>query len=80
MAGEFSRQQDGIEAQVETDDSIRDIATVSEWKETVVHGIPFYLLVPTRPQGVGTATGRGAAVPVSGIDEYTVVKGLCQVR
>ncbi|HMI39024.1 MAG TPA: hypothetical protein VK500_03895, partial [Nitrospiraceae bacterium] len=33
-------------AEVETDDSIRDVATVSEWKETVVRGIPFYLLVP----------------------------------
>ena len=33
-------------AEVETDDSIRDVATVSEWKEAVGRGIPLYLLVP----------------------------------
>ena len=33
-------------AEVETDDSIKDVATVSEWKEAVVRGIPFYLFVP----------------------------------
>ena len=33
-------------AEVETDDSIKDVATVSKWREAVVRGIPFYLLVP----------------------------------
>jgi len=67
-------------AQVETDDSIRDIATVSEWKETVVHGIAFYLLVPRGLKESAQQLAGAAAVPVSGIYEYTFVNGLCQVR
>jgi hypothetical protein len=67
-------------AQVETDDSIRDIATVSEWKETVVHGIPFYLLVPRGLKESAQKLAGDASVPVSGIYEYTFVNGLCQVR
>lgn len=67
-------------AQVETGDSIRDIATVSEWKETVVHGIPFYLLVPRGLKESAQKLAGDASVPVSGIYEYTFVNGLCQVR
>jgi len=66
-------------AEVETDDSIRDVATVSEWKEAVGRGIPFYLLVPRGLKGVGTEAGRGRLCPRSGIYEYTFVNGLCQV-
>mgnify|MGYP001440865347 FL=1 len=66
-------------AEVETDDSIRDVTSVSEWKEAVVHGVPFYLLVPRGlKQSAQSLAGKGA-VPVSGIYEYTFVNGLCQV-
>ena len=66
-------------AEVETDDSIRDVTSVSEWKEAVVRGIPFYLLVPRGlKQSAQSLAGKGA-VPVSGIYEYTFVNGLCQV-
>jgi hypothetical protein len=67
-------------AQVETDDSIMDIATVSEWQETVVHGMAFYLLVPRGLKASAQQLAGDAAVPGSGIDEYTFVNGLCQVR
>jgi hypothetical protein len=67
-------------AEVETDDSIRNIATVSAWKERGVQGIPFYLLVPRGLKESAQQRAGDAAVPVSGIDEYTVVNGLCQVR
>ena len=66
-------------AEVETDDSIRDVATVSEWKETVVRGIPFYLLVPRGLKESAQKLAEDASVPVSGIYEYTFVNGLCQV-
>jgi len=66
-------------AEVETDDSIRDVATVSEWKETVVRGVPFYLLVPRGLKESAQRLAGEASVPVSGIYEYTFVNGLCQV-
>jgi hypothetical protein len=65
---------------VETDNSIRDVATVTKWKETVVRGIPFYLLVPRGLKASAQKLAEEAAVPVSGIYEYTFVNGLCQVR
>ena len=67
-------------AEVETDDSIRNVATVTKWKETVVRGIPFYLLVPRGLKESAQKLAEEAAVPVSGIYEYTFVNGLCQVR
>ncbi|MBU6480435.1 MAG: hypothetical protein KGS09_07825 [Nitrospirae bacterium] len=66
-------------AEVETDDSIRDAATVSEWKQAVVRGIPFYLLVPRGLKESAQKLAVDALVPVSGIYEYTFVKDLCQV-
>jgi hypothetical protein len=66
-------------AEVETDDSIKDVATVSEWKEAVVRGIPFYLFVPRGLKESVQKLAGDAAVPVSGIYEYTFVNGLCQV-
>lgn len=67
-------------AEVETDESIRDVATVSEWKGTVVRGVPFYLLVPRGLKESAQKLAEDASVPVSGIYEYTFVKGLCQVH
>jgi len=67
-------------AEVETDDSIKNVATVSEWKETIVQGIPFYLLVPRGLKESAEKLAGDASVPVSGIYEYTFVNGLCQVR
>lgn len=66
-------------AEVETDDSIRDIATVSKWRKAVVPGIPFYLLVPRGLKESAQQMAGEAFVPVSGVYEYTFVKGLCQV-
>jgi hypothetical protein len=66
-------------ADVETDDSIRDVTIVSEWKEALVRGIPFYLLVPRGFKESAQQLAGDASVPVSGIYEYTFVNGLCQV-
>ena len=66
-------------AEVETDDSIRDGATVSKWRKAVVRGIPFYLLVPRGLKESAQRLARDAVIPVSGIYEYTFVNGLCQV-
>ena len=66
-------------AEVETDDLIRDVATVSEWKEAIVRGIPFYLLVPRGLKESAQKLAGEASVPVSGIYEYTFVNGLCQL-
>ena len=67
-------------AEVETDDSIRDVATVSEWKEAVGRGIPFYLLVPRGLKESAQKLAGNASVHVSRIYEYTFVNGICQVR
>lgn len=66
-------------AEVETDDSIRDVTSVSKWKEAVVRGIPFYLLVPRGLKQSAQSLAEKGAVPVSGIYEYTFVNGSCQV-
>jgi len=66
-------------AEVETDDSIRDAETVSGWKQAVVHGIPFYLLVPRGLKESAQKLAEDAFVPVSGIYEYMFVNDLCQV-
>jgi hypothetical protein len=66
-------------AEVETDDSLRDVSSVSEWKEAVVRGIPFYLLVPRGLKQSAQNLAEKGSVPVSGIYEYTFVNGLCQV-
>ena len=66
-------------AEVETDDSIRDVATVSAWKEAVVREIPLYLFVPRGLKESAQKLAGDASVPVSGIYEYTFVNGQCQV-
>jgi hypothetical protein len=66
-------------AEVETDDSIRDVATVSAWKVAIVHGIPLYLFVPRGLKESAQKLAGDASVPVSGIYEYTFVNGQCQV-
>lgn len=66
-------------AEVETDDSIRDVATGSAWKEAVVGGIPLYLFVPRGLKESAQKLAGDASVPVSGIYEYTFVNGQCQV-
>lgn len=66
-------------AEVETDDSIRDVATVSAWKKAVVRGIPLYLFVPRGLKESAQKLAGDASVPVSGIYEYTFVNGQCQV-
>ncbi len=66
-------------AEVETDDSIRDVATVSAWKVAVVRGIPFYLIVPRGLKESAQKLAGNASVPVSGIYEYTFVNGQCQM-
>ena len=66
-------------AEVETDDSIRDVATVSEMEGGGRARDPILFAHATRSQGVGTEAGRGRFCPRSGIYEYTFVNGLCQV-
>ena len=66
-------------AEVETDESIRDAETVSGWKKTVVRGVPFYLLVPHGLKESAQKLAGEAAVPVSGIYEYTFISDQCQV-
>ena len=66
-------------ADVETDDSIRDVTIVSEWKEALVRGIPFYLFVPRGFKESAQQLAGDGSVSVSGIYEYTFVNGLCQV-
>lgn len=55
-------------AEVETDDSIRDVATGSAWKEAVVGGIPLYLFVP---RGLKESAQKLAGTPLSPLAVYT---------
>ena len=67
-------------AEVETADSIGDVEIHAKWKREMVQGTPFYLLVPRGFKESAQKLAGDAAVPVSGIYEYTFVNGLCQVR
>jgi hypothetical protein len=51
--------------EVETDDSIKDVATVSEWKEAVGRGIPFCLLVPRGLKESAHKMAGDTSVPVA---------------
>lgn len=66
-------------AEVETDESIRNTETVLGWKQTVVRGVPFYLLVPRGLKESAQKLVGESAVPVSGIYEYTFINDQCQV-
>ncbi|OGW51392.1 MAG: hypothetical protein A2V62_07545 [Nitrospirae bacterium RBG_19FT_COMBO_58_9] len=66
-------------AEVETADSIRDLETLSRWKQAMVAGVPFYLLVPRGLKECAQKLAGEASVPVSGVYEYTFVNDLCQV-
>ncbi len=50
-------------AEVETDDSIRNMTIVSEWKKTAMQGVPFYLLVPRGLKRVRTETSGRRVCP-----------------
>lgn len=66
-------------AEVETADSIQDLETLSRWKQGVVAGVPFYLLVPRGSKESAQQLAAEAAISVSGVYEYTFVNDLCQV-
>ena len=66
-------------AEVETTDSIGDVKIQSKWKQAMVRGIPFYLLVPRGLKESVQKLAGEAAVPFSGVYEYTFVNDLCQV-
>jgi hypothetical protein len=66
-------------AEVETANSIGDAETPSKWKKMMLRGIPFYLLIPRGLKESAQKLAGDAAVPVSGIYEYTFVNDLCQV-
>ena len=66
-------------AEVETADSIGDVKIQSKWKQAMVRGIPFYLLVPRGLKESVQKLAGEAAVPFSGVYEYTFVNDLCQV-
>ena len=55
------------------------VAIVSEWKEAVVRGMPFYLFVPRGLKESAQKLVEDTSVPVSGIYEYTFINGLRQV-
>jgi hypothetical protein len=59
-------------AEVETADSIGDAETPSKWKKTMLRGTPFYLLIPRGLKESAQKLAGDAAVPVSGIYEYTL--------
>ena len=62
VAGEFRGNTMEWMAEVETHDSIMAVATVSEWKEAVVRGIPFYLFVP---RGLKESAQKLVGTPLS---------------
>jgi hypothetical protein len=66
-------------AEVETDDSIKNVATVSEWKDTIVQGIPFYLLVP-RGRGRVCSCERYLRVHVCEWRMSGALTGTCSTR
>ena len=66
-------------AEVETADSIGDAETLSKWKQAMVRGIPFYLLVPRGFKESAQKLADDTSVHFSCVYEYTFVNDLCQV-
>jgi hypothetical protein len=66
-------------AEVETADSIGDAETLSKWKQAMVRGIPFYLLVPRGFKEPAQKLADATSVHFSCVYEYTFVNDLCQV-
>ena len=66
-------------AEVETADSIGDPEALSKWKQAVLPGIPFYLLVPRGCKELAQKLAEDASIQFSCIYEYQFVNDLCQV-
>lgn len=66
-------------AEVETSDSIGDPETLSKWKQAMLPGIPFYLLVPRGCKESAQKLAEEASVQFSSVYEYQFVNDFCQV-
>lgn len=66
-------------AEVETEDSLADLQTVTHWKKAVVRGIPFYLLVPRGMKESAQKLAQDASVMFSCVYEYTFMNEVCHV-
>lgn len=66
-------------AEVETADSIGDAEILSKWKQALLPGIPFYLLVPRGFKESAQKLAEAGSVQCSCIYEYQFVNDLCQV-
>ena len=64
-------------SEVETEDSIMDAETVSEWKKAVVRGIPFYLFVPRGFKESAQNMGQGMPLSLSAVCMSTRLRIIC---
>ena len=67
-------------AEVETSDSIGEPETLLRWKQAMVQGLPFYLLVPRGWKESAQKLAEDASIQFSCIYEYQFVNDFCQVR
>lgn len=66
-------------AEVETEDSLADLHTITNWKKAMVRGIPFYLLVPRGMKEAAQKLAQDALVVFSCIYEYTFINDTCHI-
>jgi hypothetical protein len=66
-------------AEVETEDTLKDIQTVDKWRRVITRGVPFYVLVPRGMKELASRLGEERSIPVSYIYEYTFINGVCHI-
>jgi hypothetical protein len=67
-------------AEVETEDSLGDPHTVTNWRKAMVRGIPFYLLVPRGMKESAIRLAQDAAIVFSCVYEYTFLNDMCHIQ
>ena len=77
----FSPQGNRMEwmAEVETEDTLSDPATLGRWQRAAVPGIPMYLLIPRGNMSVAQRMVEAAGAQFSGIYQYCFVNGVVQI-
>ncbi|BFU96822.1 MAG: protein of unknown function [Nitrospira sp.] len=66
-------------AEVETEASLAENRTATNWKRTVVRGVPFYLLVPRGMKDTAHKLAQDTSVVFSCVYEYTFIHDICYV-
>lgn len=66
-------------AEVETEESLSELATGARWQQAAVPGIPMYLLIPRGNKGAAEKLAAVADVQFTSIYEYNFFNGIVRI-